>query len=428
MLYYIQTKNKIMESAKFSEDIEELIKNELGDKDYTKMSLTELIQFREEVVDKHHEYELIEKANKTLGNAAYGACANQYFYFFNPSLAEDITGECRLLTTTFWDGWQTYFHETIWNDKELQHKFEFELDESKHDWYRQQQITPYSDTDSCYVTFGTLFQAFTSEYQERYNDDNKKRAWIMNFCVNHMDKQNRQWCENIYKPRFGQSIHKFELETIQKAGLFIAKKHNIKGVVWNKGKMIPCDKPKLEATGIELVKSTTPKIARDIQTDLILMLLYDYEPENANEFMLLFNSKLAEYRKKFYKSGVEDISQSVGIGNYKKYVEDDTNSLLLYSRCPVSVHSIARYNYMAHKNGQDNLKTYSGKIKYYNMRINRNTTGYFGYPSGELPSWAPPVDKLTQWQKNVIDPINRFLIALQLPLVGSTGVQQLPLF
>jgi hypothetical protein len=45
-----------------------------------------------------------------------------------------------------------------------------------------------------------------------------------------------------------------------------------------------------------------------------------------------------------------------------------------------------------------------------------------------LPSWAPPIDKLTQWQKNVIDPINRFLIALKLPQVGATGMQQLSLF
>ena len=415
-------------APKFSEDIQELIKNELDNKDYTKMSLEELIMFREEVVDKHHEYELIEKANKTLGNAAYGACANQYFYFFNPSLAEDITGECRLLTTTFWNGWTEYFHETIWNDTELQQKFNFKLDETKHDWYRKQQITPYSDTDSVYVTFGTLFKAMDKESQERYNTDDKKRDFIMNFCVNHMNAQNRQWCENIYDKRFGKSIHNFELETIQKAGLFIAKKNNIKGVVWNKGKLIPCDKPKLEATGIELVKSTTPKIARDIQSDLILMLLYKYDPEDANNFMLMFNQKLGEYRKKFYNAPIEEISQSIGIGAYKKYVDNDTDTLMLASGCPASVHSIARYNWMAHKHNQDNLKIYSGKIKYYNIRINKKINGYFGFPAGELPSWAPPVDKLTQWEKNVINPINRFLIALQLPLVGATGIQQLSLF
>ena len=36
-------------------------------------------------------------------------------------------------------------------------------------------------------------------------------------------------------------------------------------------------------------------------------------------------------------------------------------------------------------------------------------TDYFGYPSGELPSGAPLCDKAIQWQKNVLDPLNRFL-------------------
>ena len=185
------------------------------------------------------------------------------------------------------------------DDFEDEYVYDIEVNDDSHTFIANDILVH----NSVYVTFGTLFKAMDKESQERYNTDDKKRDFIMDFCVNHMNAQNRQWCENIYDKRFGKSIHNFELETIQKAGLFIAKKNNIKGVVWNKGKMIPCDKPKLEATGIELVKSTTPKIARDIQTDLILMLLYDYEPENANEFMLLFNSKLAEYRKKFYKSG-----------------------------------------------------------------------------------------------------------------------------
>ena len=310
------------------------------------------------------------------------------------------------------------------DDFEDEYVYDIEVNDDSHTFIANDILVH----NSVYVTFGTLFKAMDKESQERYNTDDKKRDFIMDFCVNHMNAQNRQWCENIYDKRFGKSIHNFELETIQKAGLFIAKKNNIKGVVWNKGKLIPCDKPKIEATGIELIKSTTPKIARDIQSDLILMLLYKYDPEDANNFMVMFNQKIGEYRKKFYNAPIEEISQSIGIGSYKKYVDNDTDTLMLASGCPASVHSIARYNWMAHKNNQDNLKIYSGKIKYYNIRINKKVNGYFGFPAGELPSWAPPVDKLTQWEKNVINPINRFLTALQLPLVGATGIQQLSLF
>ena len=82
----------------FSEDIKQLLKDKFPDKDIYSMSKDELIQFREEVVELREEYNLLEQAMKSLGNAAYGAAANQYFYFFNVELAGDITGECRNLT------------------------------------------------------------------------------------------------------------------------------------------------------------------------------------------------------------------------------------------------------------------------------------------------------------------------------------------
>ena len=143
-----------------------------------------------------------------------------------------------------------------------------------------------------------------------------------------------------------------------------------------------------------------------------------------------FNYKLGEYREKFYQAPIEDISQSVGVGAYKKYVIDDTNQLILGKQCPLSVQAVARFNYLAHKNGDDSKKFYSGKIKYYNIRtgLGKDATGYFGFPAGELPEWAPKIDKLTQWQKTVIDPINRFLEVMKIPLVNASNVVQLELF
>jgi hypothetical protein len=156
--------------------------------------------------------------------------------------------------------------------------------------------------------------------------------------------------------------------------------------------------------------------------------MFDYDENNKEQYIMDFNEKLAKYRKEFYTAPIEDISQSVGIGDYKKYVADDTDMLVFEKQCPVSVHAIARYNYMAHKAGQDNLKQYSGKIKYYNISIGKKDHGYFGFPAGELPEWAPQIDKLTQWQKTVIDPINRFLTVMNIPLVNASGTVQLNLF
>ena len=132
----------------FSDDIKKIIKEDLNDVDIYSLSLEELKKLREEVQELRDEYTLLELANKTLGNAAYGAAANQFFYFFNINLAGDITGECRELTQTMWKNLEEWFHEGIWKRKDLWEKFDFELDESKHDWYRKQAVSIYSDTDS----------------------------------------------------------------------------------------------------------------------------------------------------------------------------------------------------------------------------------------------------------------------------------------
>jgi len=132
----------------FSEDIVELLEERFPNKDIYQMSLDELKQFREEVEDLRHEYSLLELAFKTLANAAYGSSANRFFYFYNVYLAADITGECRNLTKTMWNDLEYFFHETLWERKDLWKQFDFELDESKHDWYRQQPVSIYSDTDS----------------------------------------------------------------------------------------------------------------------------------------------------------------------------------------------------------------------------------------------------------------------------------------
>ena len=412
----------------FHKDIEELLltKYNKTHEDLKNMSLEELKAFRTEIEDLKHEYSLLELAHKVLGNGLYGASASPYFYFFNTNLAADITGECRELTKTMWHKLEEFFHETLWERKDLWEKFDFELDENMHDWYREQPISIYSDTDSVYTTYGSLFKCMTPKYQEKYNSPKLKVDWILKFNKEFLDGQNNQWCKDIYEPRHGKNVHEFELETVSHSQINLKKKKYLKGYAFVKGKFY--EKPKVSGTGIELVKSTTPKLAREILTDLMNSLMFDYDEEHKKEYILEFNIKLENYRKIFFEAPIEDISQSVGIGDYKKYVIEDKDQLILGKQCPVSVQAIARYNYLAHKNNQDNLIQYSGKIKYYNISIGTSTIGYFGFPAGELPEWAPPMNKTVQWKKTIIEPINRFLEVMNIPLVNAGEAQQLQLF
>lgn len=153
----------------FSEDIKNLLAERFPGRNIYEMDLDELKEFKEEVVDLRHEYALLENAYKVCANAGYGSSANEHFYFFLPKLASDITGECRNLTQTMWHNLETFFHETLWERKDIQEQFGFELDETKHDWYREQPISVYSDTDS--TSFDTILKTSNSEctIEELYN-------------------------------------------------------------------------------------------------------------------------------------------------------------------------------------------------------------------------------------------------------------------
>ena len=410
----------------FSEDIKKLLAERFPGRNIYDMDLNELKEFKEEVVDLRHEYALLENAYKVCANAGYGSSANEHFYFFLPKLASDITGECRNLTQTMWNDLETFFHETLWERTDIQEQFGFELDETKHDWYREQPISVYSDTDSVYTTYGSLFDAMTEESKKKFDTDEKKIQFILEFNKEFLDKQNTEWCENIFNPRHGNSIHEFELETISRAQINIKKKNYLKAYAFSKGKFF--NPYKLSATGIELVKSSSPGFCRDKLPKILNKLMFELNSHNKEEFTMEFIHTMQQLRREFYMSDIEYISQSVNIGNYKKFVIDDKDSLEFEKGCPPSVHAIARYNYLAHKNGHDDLIVRSGKIKYYNTKLSENRNGFFGYPSGMLPDWAPPMNKIVQWDKTVIGPINRFLEVMDIPKLLPSETQQMSLF
>lgn len=407
--------------AKFSEKVQNWFEENWPNKDIDSLSLDELKQLKDEVVAARQQLKCKEDANKQLGNAAYGACANPGFYFFNQSLAADITGECRVLTKFMVDKMEDFFHEEIWNRKDLWEQFDIDLDISKKKWFQDRPIWCYSDTDSCYYQYGDLFKCMTPEWHKRYPTPKDKVEWMAKFNVEFIDKQNTEWIDAMYKERHVESVHAFEMELINTAQLNLAKKKYMKNVLWEKGKVY--DHPKTKGTGIEIIKSTTPPLSRKILTELINLLIYEYSTMSHQEFIFFFMDRLEEYKKEFYAAPYDEISQSIGVNGYKKYVIDDTDTLQFGLRATPGVKGCARYNYLAHKNGHDDKRIYSGKMKYYNIRISQKVTDFFAYPFGELPEWAPKMDLATQWDKTIIQPINRFLEVMNIPAASVYGYQ-----
>lgn len=285
--------------------------------------------------------------------------------------------------------------------------------------------------NSVYTSYGTFFKCWTPETLASVPTRDDKIKWILRFNQEFLDGQNTAWMNEMYNPRHCHSVHKFELETVSEATITLKKKKYLKAMSYSKGKWFTPSK--ITGVGIELIKTTSPKLAKEIITDMTKSLVYETGTMSKEEYTVYFNQKLEKWKKKFWAAPIEDISQSINVGNYKKYVICDEEDLLFQKQTPVSVKCAARYNYLAKKNNQRNLRITQGmKVKYYNITLSghgkKAVTDYFGYPAGELPSWAPPIDKAIQWQKNVLDPLNRFLEVMKIPPVNGSGTIQFDLF
>lgn len=319
-----------------------------------------------------------------------------------------------------------YQFEEIENIEQVEYKddyvYDIEVDDNSHTFIGNDILVH----NSVYTTYGTLFEAMTEESQNKFDTPDKRLEFILKFNKEFLDKQNNKWCDEIFNPRHGHNIHEFENESCSVSQINIKKKNYLKALVWSKGKYY--NPPKLSATGIELVKSSTPGFCRDKLPAILNKLMFELNSHNKEEFTMEFIDTMQKLRREFYMADTEYISQSVNIGNYKKFVIDDKDVLTFEKGCPTSVHAIARYNYLAHKHGHDDLIVRSGKIKYYNIRLGAKGHGFFGYPSGQLPEWAPPMNKIVQWEKTVIGPINRFLEVMNIPKLLPSEAQQMSLF
>lgn len=304
--------------------------------------------------------------------------------------------------------------------------YDIEVDDNTHTFIGDDILVH----NSVYTTYGTFFKCWTPETLASIPERDDKINWILRFNKEFLDKQNIEWMNDMYNPRHCHSIHKFELETVSEATITLKKKKYLKAMSYSKGKWFTPSK--ITGVGIELIKTTSPKLAKEIITDMTRSLVYETGTMSKEEYILYFNNRLEKWKKKFWSAPIEDISQSINVGNYKKYVLCDEEDLMFAKQTPVSVKCAARYNYLAKKNNQRNLRIVQGqKVKYYNIRLGstkKAETDYFGYPSGELPSWAPQCDKAIQWQKNVLDPLNRFLEVMKFQLLNNNGTVQFDLF
>jgi hypothetical protein len=191
-----------------------------------------------------------------------------------------------------------------------------------------------------------------------------------------------------------------------------------------------------EIKGLEMVKSSYPKAARECLKRLVRYLLED----QTDSFILQrLNIKMMEEKSIFFKAELEDICGNVGVQNYTKYIISDTDPICLKvaPKTPYNVRALGNYNWIRNTNNLPGDPLYGGKVKWYcyypggKKHKKKQEPEYFAFQSRNYPKWADqyaPVSREDMFTRTVLDPFNRIMEAIGIGILKSDGSIQMGLF
>jgi DNA polymerase elongation subunit (family B) len=342
-------------------------------------------------------YKNEEQGVKLTLNSIYGALGNQYFACFNTEVAESVTLQGQDLIKFAEKIINKYFHE------------HWHLDTEIHEKIGVRNVRPisaemviYVDTDSNYVNFGNVisscdFDCTPLDFILKLNDL-RLAAYIKN-CL---DIYAKKWNTNNYQD--------FELEAISRNAIFLGKKKYIVNLTYEAPGKHFVDLTRIKPTGIEIVQGGTPPFARE---KLIFLLKHLFETGRKFDIRT-FVKMLREIKSEFKIQKPESISIGVGVNNIEKFILNDTTKFEVAKGCPMHVRASGYHNYILNNSkykAKYSLIRSTEKIKYYFVAVNNEQeNNVFGYLNGSYPyEYAPPIDFDAQFNRTILDPINRFI-------------------
>ena len=393
------------------------------------LKITDMESFKRKLSAEMTRLYANEQSKKKLSNSIYGGMSHVSNRWYNIALANDITGEGRNLIHLMEKHLSTFWQDNWYKMKELHEKIGIEVDEKKCKSLLTKDWDPviYGDTDSLYIEFDTLLKTVVG-----YDSKTDRELADIVVKINEMflNEHNRIYIADYFKSRHVKSVHNFELETVAKSGFWLnVKKHYAQILYWKDGKYYDDDNLPIKVKGIEVIQSSTPKLSRSQLKGLIRKLLESDGRYVINEL----NMEMQKYKKEFYNAEIEDISGSISVNNYDKYIVTDRGQQLMCKKgCPYQVRALGFYNWIINSNRLPEENIYGGKMKFYiTDKSNKNYTEFFAYPSKNLPKWSQKYAKINRpamFQRTVINPFNNILEGIGMPQLFIDGNIQLAMF
>ena len=212
----------------------------------------------------------------------------------------------------------------------------------------------------------------------------------------------------------------FELESIAYHGIWTAKKKYVQEMAWADGKVYE-RLEKIKATGLEMIQSSTPTFCRNVLNDIVKWMFNKGTGFEIKELA----KELSDIKKQFLISDIDDISKNTSIGDYEKFILDDTATLEIGAHCPAHVKGAGVHNHLLNKNpklkNKYDLLRSGDKVKWYYAEGVAKKFDKFSYRRGDHPKeFALKMDYDTQFEKTLLGPVNNIIEAMKYkPLTAS---------
>lgn len=324
-------------------------------------------------------YDVMQQNFKIQINALYGSFGNAGFRFYNVDNAEAITLSGQL--------------SVRWIERKLNEFLNQKLNTDT-------DYVKIIDTDSVYLDFSSLVEKM------KFKNDQEAHDFIQKFSIEVVQVKIAEFFDELseYMNSYDKRLH-MKLEKICRGLVVVAKKRYFCDVMSNEGVLY--GEPKIEVTGIEAVRSTTPEFCRKKLKEAFAIILRRTEKESQD-----FIEKVKD---EFMKLEPEDIAIPKGVNGLKKY----SDSLNIYSKgTPMHVRASLLYNKFLEDKGMEKKfdRIVEGeKIRYVYMKLpNPVRENVFAFPVFLPREFGVHdyIDKNTQFQKVFTDPLETIFDAI----------------
>lgn len=244
--------------------------------------------------DKEAEqtYDNLQLNYKILINSVYGYLSTKYSRFYDLDNAMGVTLTGQSITKQVAEVVEHYFANE-WVNHPLA---------SKREAHNFDGAAIYCDTDSIYVDVGQILDSLRIKYRDSTDDDEMDK--VIGFINKHIAPFISDYIQDSMDHLSTKSYNCkenhifFKRESIARRSFFIEKK---KYVMWEVNGEGDIKVDKLKATGVDLVRSSTPPLAKKYMKEYVFELLKKVDRN-------LFIERIRSVRKEFLQADVAQIA------------------------------------------------------------------------------------------------------------------------